>query len=117
MTTFKEQLEELEEISKKIYNASEVGVRFVEGVSEGLVIKGIEELDSEEAGKVLEVLKAEGYKEFAIADSSSGLMDELFAFTEAGCQISGAVKFNQVREYSDGSTSSKEIKAIALTIK
>lgn len=112
MTTF----EQLEEIGEKIYNASEVGVRFVEGVS-GLVIKRISQLDSEEAGKVVEVLKAEGFTEFAISDSSSGLMDELFAFTEAGCQISGAVKVNQVREHSDGSTSSKEIKAIALTIK
>lgn len=106
----------LEELSEKIYNVSEVGVRFTEGVSE-LVIKRISELDSEGAEKVVEVLKAEGYKNFAIADSSSNLMDELFAFTEAGCEISGAMKFNQVREYSDGSTRSKEIKAIVLNIK
>lgn len=112
MTTF-EQLEELEE---KIYNVSEVGVRFVEGVS-GLVIKRISELDNQEAGKVVEALKSEGYNEFAIADSSSNLMDELFAFTGAGCEISGTAKFNQVREYSDGTTRSKEIKAIALAIK
>lgn len=107
-----------EEISEKIYNASEAVVRFAEGVSE-LVIDGmyIYNLDSENAAKVVEVLKAEGYKEFALADSSSGLMDELFAFTGAGCEISGTVKFNQVREYSNGKTRSKEIKAIALKIK
>ena len=107
---------QLEELSEKIYNASEAVVRFAEGVSE-LVIDGIYNLDSEKAVKVVEALKAEGYKEFALADSSSGLMDELFAFTEAGCEISGTVKLNQVREYSNGKTRSKEIKAIALKIK
>ena len=106
----------IEEISEKIYNASEAVVRFAEDVSE-LVIDGIYNLDSEKAVKVVEVLKVEGYKEFALADSSSGLMDELFAFTGAGCEISGTVKFNQVREYSNGKTRSKEIKAIALKIK
>ena len=64
------------------------------------------------ATKIVEVLKDEGYKEFALADSSSGLMDELFAFNEAGCEISGTVKFNQVRKFR-----SKEIKAIMLKIK
>lgn len=110
------QFEELEELGEKIYNESGIGVRFAEGVYV-LVIKRIAELDSEEAWKVLRVLKTEGYKSFALADSSSGLMDELFAFTEAGCEILGPVKLNQVREYSDGSTDSKEIKAIALKIK
>lgn len=106
-----------EEISEKIYNASEAVVRFAEGVSE-LVIDGMYyNLDSENAAKVVEVLKAEGYKEFALADSSSGLMDELFAFTGAGCEISGTVKLDQVREYSNGTKRSRKIKAIALKIK
>lgn len=112
MTTF-EQLEELEE---KIYSESGIGVRFAEGVSV-LVIDGIYGLGYEEAVQVVKVLKAEGYKEFALADSSSGLMDELFALAEAGCKILGPVKLNQVREYSNGTKRSKKIKAIALTIK
>ena len=110
------KFEELEELVLKVYEETEMAVRFVEGVPE-LVIDGIGSLDSEKATKLVEVLKAEGYKEFALADSSSGLMDELFAFTEAGCEISGTVKFNQVRKYGNCMIRSKEIKAIMLTIK
>ena len=104
--------EELEELVVKVYKETGTVVNFVEDISE-LVIDGIGSLDSEKAAKIAEVLKDEGYKEFALADSSSGLMDELFAFNEAGCEISGAVKFNQVQKYGR----SKEIKAIMLTIK
>ena len=103
--------EELEKLEVKAYDKTGMAVSFVEGVSE-LVIDGIGSLDSEKATKIVEVLKDEGYKEFALADSSSGLMDELFAFTETGCEISGTVKFNQVQKFR-----SKEIKAIMLTIK
>ena len=103
--------EELEELVLKIYKETGVCVSFVEDISE-LVIDRTGSLDSEKATKIVEVLKDEGYKEFALADSSSGLMDELFAFTEAGCEISGTVKFNQIRKYG-----SKEIKAIGLKIK
>ena len=103
--------EELEELVVKIYKETGICVSFVEDISE-LVIGGIGSLDSEKAAKIVEVLKDEGYKEFALADSSSGLMDELFAFNEGGCEISGTVKFNQVRKFG-----SKEIKAIMLTIK
>ena len=108
--------EELEELVVKIYKETGMVVSFVEDISE-LVIDGIGSLDSEKAAKIVEVLKAEGYKEFALADSSSSLMDELFAFTEAGCEIFGAVKFNQVRKYGNCMIRSKEIKAIMLTIK
>ena len=110
------KFEELVEITSKIYKKTGMVVNFAEGVSK-LVIDGIGSLDSEKATKILEVLKDEGYKEFALADSSSGLMDELFAFTEAGCEISGTVKFNQVRKYGNCMIKSKEIKAIGLTIK
>ena len=108
--------EELEELVVKIYKETGIVVSFVEDVSK-LVIDGTGSLDSEKAAKIAEVLKAEGYKEFALADSSSGLMDELFAFTEAGCEISGTVKFNQVRKYGNCMIWSKEIKAIMLKIK
>ena len=108
--------EELEELVVKIYKETGIVVSFVEGVSE-LVINGICSLDSEKATKIVEAIKTEGYKEFALADSSSGLMDELFAFTEAGCEISGTVKFNQVRKYGNCMIRSKEIKAIMLKIK
>ena len=108
--------EELEELVVKIYKETGMVVNFVEDMPE-LVIDGIGILDSEKATKIAEVLKAEGYKKFALADSSSGLMDELFAFTEAGCEISGTVKFNQVRKYGNCMIRSKEIKAIGLTIK
>ena len=114
MTTL--QFEELEELEEKIYNESGIGVRFAEGLSV-LAIDGIYGLGYEEAVQVVRVLKAEGYTEFALADSSSGLMDELFAFAEAGCKILGPVKLNQVREYGNGKTRSKKIKAIALKIK
>lgn len=114
MTTL--QFEKLEELEEKIYNESGIGVRFAEDLSV-LAIDGIYGLGYAEAVQVVNVLKAEGYKEFALADSSSGLMDELFAFAQAGCKILGPVKLNQVREYSNGTTRSKEIKAIALTIK
>ena len=106
------KFEELVELTSKIYKKMGMVVNFSEGVSE-LVIDGIGNLDSEKAEKIAGVLKNEGYNEFALADSSSGLMDELFAFTGAGCEISGTVKFNQVRKYGR----SKEIKAIMLTIK
>ena len=106
------KFEELVELVTKIYKDTGMVVNFVEDVSE-LVIDGIGSLDSEKATKIVEVIKTEGYKEFALADSSSGLMDELFAFTEAGCEISGTVKFNQVRKHGR----LKEIKAIMLTIK
>ena len=106
------KFEELEELVVKIYKEAGIVVSFVEDVSE-LVIDGIGSLDSEKAAKIVEVIKTEGYKEFALADSSSGLMDELFAFNEAGCEISGTLKFNQVRKYGR----SKEVKAIMLTIK
>lgn len=109
------QFEELEEIAKKIYAESGIGVRFAEGLSV-LAIDGFYG-DYEEAVQVVNVLKAEGYKEFALADSSSGLMDELFAFAQAGCKILGPVKLNQVREYSNGTKRSNKIKAIALAIK
>lgn len=109
------QFEELEGLAMKIFKETGICVSFVEEVSE-LVISGIGSLDSEKATKIAKVLKDEGYKEFALADSSSGLMDELFAFNEAGCEISGTVKFNQVRKYGD-IIRSKEIKAIGLTIK
>ena len=108
--------EELEGFVVKVYKETGMVVSFVEDVSE-LVIDGIGSLDSEKATKIVEVIKTEGYKEFALADSSSGLMDELFAFTEAGCEISGTVKFNQVRKYGNCMIRSKEIKAIMLTIK
>lgn len=107
------KFEELVELVAKIYKKMGMVVNFAEGVSE-LVIDGIGSLDSEKATKIVKVLKDEGYKEFALADSSSGLMDELFAFNEAGCEISGTVKFNQVRKYGNRS---KEVKAIMLTIK
>ena len=106
------KFEELVELTTKIYKETGMVLNFAEGVSE-LVIDGIGSLDSEKAAKIVEVLKDEGYKEFALADSSSGLMDELFAFNEAGCEISGTLKFNQVRKYGR----SKEVKAIMLTIK
>ena len=104
--------EELEGIVVKIYKETGIVVSFVEDVSK-LVIDGIGSLDSEKAAKIVEVIKTEGYKEFALDDSSSGLMDELFAFTEAGCEISGTLKFNQVRKYGR----SKKVKAIMLKIK
>ena len=107
--------EELVELVAKIYKKTGMVVNFVEGVPE-LVIDGIGILDSEKATKIVKNVKDEGYKEFALADSSSGLMDELFAFTEAGCEISGTVKFNQVQKYGD-IIRSKEIKAIMLKIK
>ena len=109
------KFEELVELTAKIYKKMGMVVNFAEGVSE-LVIDGIGNLDSEKAAKIVEVIKTEGYKEFALADSSSGLMDELFAFTEAGCEMSGTVKFNQVRKCCD-IIRSKEIKAIMLKIK
>ena len=108
--------EELEELVVKIYKETGMVVSFVEDISEPVVDR-IGSLDSEKATKIVEVLKDEGYKEFALADSSSGLMDELFAFNEAGCEISGTVKFNQVRKYGNCMIRSKEIKAIGLTIK
>ena len=108
--------EELEKLVVKIYKETGIVVNFVEDISE-LVIDGIGSLDSEKATKIVEVLKDEGYKKFALADSSSGLMDELFAFDEAGCEISGTVKFNQVRKYGNCMIRSKEVKAIGLTIK
>ena len=108
--------EELEELVVKVYEKTGMVVNFVEDISE-LVIDGISSLDSEKATKIVEVLKDEGYKKFSLADSSSGLMDELFAFTEAGCEISGTVKFNQVRKYGNCMIRPKEIKAIGLTIK
>ena len=108
--------EELEELVVKIYKETGIVVNFVEDISE-LVIDGVGSLDSEKATKIVEVLKDEGYKKFALADSSSGLMDELFAFDEAGCEISGTVKFNQVRKYGNCMIRSKEVKAIGLTIK
>ena len=108
--------EELEEIVVKIYKETGMVVSFVEDISE-LVIDRTGRLDSEKAAKIVEVLKDEGYKEFALADRSSGLMDELFAFTEAGCEISDTVKFNQVRKYENCMIMSKEIKAIMLKIK
>ena len=110
------KFEELVELTAKIYKKTGMVVNFAEGVSE-LVIDGIGSLDSEKAAKIVEVLKAEGYKEFALADSSSGLMDELFAFTEADCEIFGTVKFNHVRKYGNCMIKSKEVKAIMLTIK
>lgn len=108
--------EELEELVVKIYKETGICVSFVEDISE-LVIDGIGILDSEKATKIVKVLKDEGYKKFALADSSSGLMGELFAFNEAGCEISGTVKFNQVRKYGNCMIRSKEVKAIGLTIK
>ena len=110
------EFEELEELVVKIYKETGMVVNFVEDISE-LAIDGICSLDSEKAAKIVAVLKDEGYKEFALADSSSGLMDELFAFTGAGCEISGTVKFNQVRKYGNCMIRSKEIKAIMLKIK
>lgn len=106
------KFEELVDLVAKVYKQTGMVVNFAEGVSE-LVIDGIGSLDSEKATKIVAVMKDEGYKEFALADSSSGLMDELFAFTEVGCEISGTVKFNQVSKYGR----SKEVKAIMLTIK
>ena len=110
------QFEELEGLAMKIFKETGICVSFVENISE-LVIDGTGSLDSEEATKIVEVLKTEGYKEFALADRSSSLMDELFAFTEAGCEISGTVKFNQVRKYGNCMIRPKEIKAIGLKIK
>ena len=108
--------EEIEKLEVKVYEKTGMVLSFVEDISE-LVINGIGSLDSEKAAKIVAVMKDEGYKEFALADSSSGLMDELFAFAEAGCKILGPVKLNQVREYGNGKTRSKKIKAIALKIK
>lgn len=107
--------EEIEKLEVKVYEKTGMVLSFVEDVSE-LVIDGIGSLDSEKATKIVEVLKDEGYKEFALADSSSGLMDELFVFNEAGCEISDTLKFNKVRKCGD-IIRSKEIKAIMLTIK
>ena len=111
-----EEMLQFEELVVLLYKETGICVSFVADISE-LVIDGIGILDSEKATKIVEVLKDEGYKKFALADSSSGLMDELFAFTEAGCEISGTVKFNQVRKYGNCMIKSKEIKAIVLTIK
>ena len=110
------QFEELEKLEVKLYEKTGMVLSFVEDISK-LVIDGIGSLDSEKAAKIVEALKDEGYNEFALADSSSGLMDELFAFTEAGCEISGTVKFNQVRKYGNCMIRSKEIKTIMLKIK
>lgn len=46
-------------------------------------------------------LKRYGIKTFTISNTSTGLMDDLAAFCEKGCKISGMVKVNGLKNWHD----------------
>lgn len=58
-------------------------------------------LNQENMTKILTILAENKVRKFVLAEASSALMDELDAFTEAGCRMVGMKKFSYTDRWGD----------------
>lgn len=70
-------------------------------------------VNKENMTKILTILAENKVRQFVLAETSSALMDELEAFTEAGCRMVGMKKFSYTVHWGDWSDT-REIKGVEL---